>query len=153
MRLIIEKRLPSSHLARNKISLSLSQKAKEQIDLAFAKAVIASMKPFSLFESEEWIDAFAKLGYKPPWKDMIGGPLLEKIYESIRQRVKEEILKSGSLINIAVDESTNISNGRIQNTASLLWMDSLSTGSQKTLAVPSNLQTRSQRQFLLTWLI
>jgi hypothetical protein len=75
------------------------------------------MKPFSLFESEEWIEAFAKLGYKPPGTDMISGPLLEKIYESIRQRVKDEILKSGSLVNIAVDESTNISNERIQNTS------------------------------------
>ena len=37
----------------DKMTLLLSQKAKEQIDLAFAKAVIASMKPYSLFESEE----------------------------------------------------------------------------------------------------
>jgi hypothetical protein len=80
------------------------------------------MKPFSLFESEKWIDAFAELAYKPPRKDTIGGPLLEKLYESIRQRVKDEILKSGSLINIAVDESTNISNERIQNT-SIITMD------------------------------
>jgi hypothetical protein len=95
---------------------------KESIDLAFAKAVICSMKPYSMFESDEWEEAFRKLGYQPPSRNVIAGPLLEKLYNIVRQRVKEEILRPGNPINVVVDESTNVSNERIQNT-SIVTMD------------------------------
>ncbi len=57
----------------------------DQADLAFAKAAIVGMRPFSFYESKEMKDAFIKLGlYRPPLKDKVGGRLLDTLEEQVR---------------------------------------------------------------------
>jgi hypothetical protein len=52
----------------------ISSAQGKKVDLAFAKAAIVGMYPFSLYKSREMEAAFAKLGsYKPPSRKKVGG--------------------------------------------------------------------------------
>jgi hypothetical protein len=95
----------------------------QQADLAFARATIVGIKPFSLYEGEYMKDAFTKLGtYRPPLRGRVGGVLLDSLEVTVRQRIRDEILKPGDSINVVADGSTNITGTRIQN-VSLVTMD------------------------------
>jgi hypothetical protein len=79
----------------------ISSAQGKKVDLAFAKAAIVGMYPFSMYKRREIEAAFAKLGsYKPPSRKKVGGSLSDTLKQEVQQRVRNEILKPGDTINI-----------------------------------------------------
>jgi hypothetical protein len=60
--------------------------------------------------------AFHKLNpaYKPPTRKALAGPLLEKVYSNVKDKV-DTVVQATKLLNIVTDESTNINKARIVN--------------------------------------
>ena len=52
--------------------------------------------------------------YKPPDRKALAGPLLDKVYIQVKEKI-DSIIQSTKLLNIVIDESTNINNARIVN--------------------------------------
>jgi hypothetical protein len=95
---------------------TISSAKKKELDLQFAKACITAGLPFTVYEHADMKAAFHSLhpAYRLPNRKAIAGRLLDQIYEETQIQVNR-FLKENDLYNIITDESTNVSNNRIQN--------------------------------------
>jgi hypothetical protein len=74
-------------------------------------------QPLSIFEDNCWIEFFKKnFGYTPLSTEAFSNPLLEDVYNNIKDQVKSKI-QSSPYLGIITDESTNINTNRIINTS------------------------------------
>src|SRR5579859_4451315 len=95
---------------------TLSKAQHDALDEDFAAVCYEEGLPFSLFESPAMKQVLHRLNpsYKPPSRRQIAGPLLDKAYSKMKDKV-EEYLDSLSELNIITDESSNINKARIAN--------------------------------------
>jgi len=84
----------------------------------FALALYTTGKAFSSFDDLTWTDFFKELGYTTPTRQALAGPLLNSVYEDIKDKVKE-VARSAEL-GLVTDESTDISLNRLANYSFLL---------------------------------
>jgi hypothetical protein len=94
----------------------LSSATKDLLDMDFAEACYVSGAPFTIFQDDAMIRAFQTLNpaYKPPTRKALAGPLLDKVYSSLKEKV-DKAVEATKLLNIVTDESSNISRSRIAN--------------------------------------
>src|SRR5579859_521295 len=95
---------------------TLSTAQHEALDEDFAAVCYEEGLPFMLFESPAMKRALHRLNpsYKPPSRQKIAGPLLDKAYSKAKHKV-EVYLDSLSELNVITDESSNINKARIAN--------------------------------------
>jgi len=95
---------------------TLSKVQHDALDEDFAAVCYEEGLPFSLFESPAMKRALHRLNpsYKPPSRIKIAGPLLEKAYSKMKDKV-DEYLDSLSELNVITDESSNTNKARIAN--------------------------------------
>ena len=95
---------------------TLSTAQHEALDEDFAAVCYEEGLPFTLFESPAMKRALHRLNpsYKPPSRQKIAGPLLDKAYSKAKHKV-EVYLDSLSELNVITDESSNINKARIAN--------------------------------------
>lgn len=86
----------------------------KQLDGLFAKAVYTSCCSFTFFTTPEWTAFFAKLGYTPPSERRLRIALLDDCYTDMKNEVAK-VFQASRHLGIVADESTNITNHRIQN--------------------------------------
>src|SRR5579859_842187 len=133
---------------------TLSSAMKDTLDLEFASVCYTQGLPFTLYESNSMKEALCHLNpaYKPPTRHAIAGPLLDQAYTPTKQRVDQLIL-SLPLLNVVMDESTNISNIRISNISvhterSMLQWLSEDIGAQQMMSDNVAIWLRSHLQVL-----
>jgi hypothetical protein len=85
----------------------------------FAMAVYTSTANFSLFETPEWKAFFTKIGFKPPNRNQLAGPLLIQTYEKLKPQVLE-IATAANHIQIVSDASNTINKKKIENVSFLV---------------------------------
>jgi len=95
---------------------TLSTETKALLDLDFAEACYISGLPFTVYQDEAMQRGFRTLNpaYKPHNRKALAGPLLDKVYINVKEKV-DLTIQSTKLLNIVTDESTNINNARIVN--------------------------------------
>jgi hypothetical protein len=127
---------------QEKIAFPTMSKAQhDALDEDFAAVCYEEGLPFSLFESPAMKRALRRLNssYKPPSRIKIAGPLLDKAYSKMKDKV-EEYLDSLSELNVITDESSNTNKARIANISihtpigSIHWL-SEDLGSMQSTAV------------------
>ena len=95
---------------------TMSKAQHDALDEDFAAVCYEEGLPFSLFESPAMKRALRRLNpsYKPPSRQKIAGPLLDKAYSNMKDKV-DKYLDSLSELNVITDESSNINKARIGN--------------------------------------
>src|ERR1700737_5328625 len=75
----------------------LSSATKDLLDMEFAEACYVSGAPFTIFQDDAMMRAFRILNpaYKPPTRKPLPGPLRDKSFE----RLKERVDKAGDVPN------------------------------------------------------
>jgi len=86
----------------------------KQLDGLFAKAVYTCCCSFTFFTTPEWTAFFAKLGYTPPGDYRLRIALLDDCYTDMKNEVAK-VFQASRHLGIVADESTDITNHRIQN--------------------------------------
>jgi len=102
---------------QEKLALATMSKAEnDALDEDFAAVCYEEGLPFSIFESPAMKRALRHLNpsYKPPSRIKIAGPLLDKAYSKMKDKV-EEYVDSLSELNVITDESSNTNKARIAN--------------------------------------
>src|SRR2546423_5473826 len=120
---------------------TMSKAQHDALDEEFVAVCYEEGLPFSLFESPSMKRALHQLNpsYKPPSRHRIAGPLLDKAYSKMKDKV-DKYLDSLSELNVITDESSNINKARIGNISihtpigSIHWL-SEDLGSMQSLSV------------------
>ncbi|XP_047128963.1 uncharacterized protein LOC124809189 isoform X2 [Hydra vulgaris] len=104
-----KQRLMSSYT----ISTNLEQ--KENIDIKIAKFFFSANVSFKTSENQEFIDMISSLrpGYKPPNRKMLGGELLEKVYEEVNKKMMDQLTQEEKTITIMQDGWSSVTNDPI----------------------------------------
>ena len=114
-------------LSQETITFPIMSKAQhDALDEDFATVCYEEGLPFSLFESPAMKRALRRLNpsYKPPTRQKIAGPLLDKAYSKMKDKV-DEYLDSLSELNVITDESSDINKTRIANISIHIPIDSI----------------------------
>ena len=88
--------------------------SKAKLDELFATIVYTLVYSFFIFTTPEWQAFFKTIGYIPPLRDRLAGPLLDQCYTKTKIEV-EKVIASTDHIRVVADESTNINGDRIKN--------------------------------------
>lgn len=91
-----------------KFTISTGREDKKKIDLQVARYMFATNTPFHHVEHPEFLKLIEYLrpGYKPPNLKEIGGELLEEVYNSIQESVKDDL--KNKTINMSIDGWSNV---------------------------------------------
>jgi hypothetical protein len=110
---------PRERLSFKQQPIKVQQLSKEQAELHEREAgyaIYCGARPFSTF-AEPYMNKFISSlapAFKIPDRDAFAGRILDPCYTETKAQV-EEILKHARVINLIIDESSNINRNRIMN--------------------------------------
>lgn len=98
----------SVNISMKRFIIATSQEDKKKIDLQLSRYMFATNTPFNHVEHPELLKLMEILrpGYKPPNRKQIAGKLLDEVYNSTQEAVKNEL--KNKVVNLAIDGWSNV---------------------------------------------
>lgn len=98
----------SLNVSMKKFTITTSQEDKKKIDLQLARFMFATNTPFNHVEHEEFLKLIQILrpGYKPPNRKQIAGNLLDDVYNSTQEYVKDDL--KNKIVSMSIDGWSNV---------------------------------------------
>lgn len=98
----------SVNTSMKRFTISTSQEDKKKIDLQLSRYMFATNTPFNHVEHPQFLKLMEILrpGYKPPNRKQVAGSLLDEVYNSTQESVRDEL--KNKVVNLAIDGWSNV---------------------------------------------